>query len=95
MSLAGRILPFWLNPGHSDIKMFVQDTGREFPFLELTFRIFNCWISNNQVGSKYSTLKEQMGGVGPGIPAVFAGAALLASTFLHLSELTASPEIMV
>lgn len=75
VSRARRILASWLNPGHLDIKMFVQDTGREFPLLELTFRKFNCWISHNGVGSKYSTLKEQMGGSGPGIPTVFAGAA--------------------
>lgn len=56
MPIAGRILASY--PDHSDIKMFVQDTGREFPFLEFTLRKSNCWISRNQAGSKFSALKN-------------------------------------
>lgn len=66
--------------------MCVQDTEREFPFLEFTLRKSNCWISRNQAGSKCSALKGQMGGAGPGILAAFAGAASLASTFICQSR---------
>lgn len=33
MATAGRVPAPWLNPGHSEIKMFVQDNEYEFPFL--------------------------------------------------------------
>lgn len=38
MAMAQRTLAPWLSPGHSEIKIFVQDSECEFPFRELTLR---------------------------------------------------------
>lgn len=65
-----------------------------FHFWGLAFRKSNCWMPNKQVGSKNGAPEAQMARLAPE-PQHFAGAAALAPTFLHLSELTAPPKMMV
>ena len=70
LSTAGKTLVSQLSPGHLVIKMLVQDTESEFPFLGLTFRKSDCWMSNNPAGSTSRAPEEQMAGAGPGMPAL-------------------------